>query len=196
MMLFRKIIVLMIALIGCLIACSKKNKIQPCPLMNIQIPKQTICGCNTLKREPPLKYGLQLPRTLDLNSMRKAMAASLLKVHQMSAKDGGVWSLRLQGDLHGRYYTYQIKHNNSWLEETPGIYAKAVGVNGQRAMVLDFKTTQSCRLGNWIKRPKLEVMNEAIVYELHVRDMTIHPASGSSYPGKYLGLVEEGNSGT
>lgn len=114
--------------------------------------------------------------------------------HNLKLGDYGVWSIALQGDLHGTYYTYQIKRDDTWLEETPGIYAKAVGVNGKRAMVLDFETTNP---SGWEldERPKLTVMNEAVIYELHVRDMTIHPQSGSSYPGKYLGLVEEGTKG-
>ncbi len=114
--------------------------------------------------------------------------------HELHSGHQGVWSIELKGDLHGTYYTYQIKRNNTWLAETPGIYAKAVGVNGQRAMVLDLETTNP---SGWEadKRPKLATMNEAIIYELHVRDMTIHPQSGSSYPGKYLGLVEEGTKG-
>ena len=84
--------------------------------------------------------------------------------------------------------------DGQWLDETPGIYAKAVGVNGKRAMVLDMETTNP---EGWErdKGPRLNYPNEAIIYELHIRDMTIHPESGSSMPGTYLGLVEEGTKG-
>ena len=44
-------------------------------------------------------------------------------------------------------YTYQVKTESSWLSETPGIYAKAVGVNGERAMVLDMEHTNPKPLG-------------------------------------------------
>jgi pullulanase len=109
---------------------------------------------------------------------------------QLKKEVNGIWQLKVDGDLDGTYYTYQVKINNRWLSETPGIYAYAVGVNGDRAMVLDLKSTNP---KNWEydKGPDLKHPNEAIIYELHIRDMTIHLKSGSSLPGTYLGLVEQ-----
>lgn len=106
----------------------------------------------------------------------------------------GVWTKELDGDLQGTYYTYQVMVNGTWLKETPGIYAQAVGVNGQRAMVTNFKSTDP---EGWEadKGPSIKYPNEAIIYELHIRDITIQPESGSSMPGKYLGLVESGTTG-
>lgn len=109
----------------------------------------------------------------------------------MSHTDNGKWTKVIKGDLNGTYYTYQIKHNNEWLAETPGIWSQAVGVNGKRSMVLDRNSTDP---ENWNtdKGPKLESRNDAVIYELHIRDMTIHPQAGSTYPGTYKGLVEKG----
>ena len=106
----------------------------------------------------------------------------------------GVWKKLVNGDIHGMYYTFQVKTDSGWLSETPGIYAQAVGVNGNRAMVLDLATTNP---HGWEmdKGPKLEAPNKAIIYELHVRDMTIHPQSGAEHKGKYPGLVEQGTKG-
>ncbi|MEL6926120.1 MAG: type I pullulanase, partial [Bacteroidota bacterium] len=75
--------------------------------------------------------------------------------------------------------------------ETPGIYAKAVGVNGKRAAIIDFAETDP---EGWSadQRPVLAGPNDIILYELHVRDITSHPSAGSSYPKKFLGLVETG----
>lgn len=114
--------------------------------------------------------------------------------HLLAVDENGVWSQKISGDLNGTYYTYQIYKEGKWLEETPGIYAQAVGVNGKRAMVLDLSSTNP---KNWDndKGPDLKYPNEAIIYELHIRDLTISPQSGSSFPGKYLGLVEEGTKG-
>lgn len=112
----------------------------------------------------------------------------------LTYKDLGVWEKEVREDLNGIYYTYQIKTENKWLKETPGNYAKAVGVNGNRAMVLNMKTTNPV---GWKqdKSPVLKRQNEAVIYELHIRDMTIHPQSGSTMPGTYLGLVETGTLG-
>ncbi len=114
--------------------------------------------------------------------------------YNLARKDKGVWSKKVKGDLHGTYYTYQIKIDNTWLQETPGIYAQAVGVNGMRAMVVDLEKTNPRHWEN-DKGPNIKKPNEAIIYELHIRDMTIHPQSGSSFPGKYLGLAEIGTKG-
>lgn len=114
--------------------------------------------------------------------------------HQLDEGENGLWSKTLPGDHHGVYYTFQVKIKGEWLEETPGIYAQAVGVNGRRAMAADLARTNP---EGWEadKGPELRIPSEAIIYELQIRDVTIHPESGSSYPGKYLGLAEGGTKG-
>jgi pullulanase len=111
--------------------------------------------------------------------------------HQLLAKENGIWEIKLDGNHSGTYYTYQIFYNNEWLSETPGMYAQAVGVNGKRAMVLDMETTNP---ENWNsdKSPNLNSPNEAIIYEMHVRDFSIDSQSGIFNKGKYLGLTETG----
>ena len=117
-----------------------------------------------------------------------------IATYSLDAGEKGLWSKTLPGDLHGTYYTFQVKVDGKWLEETPGIYAQAVGVNGRRAMVVDLERTDP---DNWDadRGPELNSPNDAVIYELHIRDMTIHPASGSGYPGKYPGLAEAGTTG-
>ncbi|WP_405383702.1 type I pullulanase [Maribacter sp. LLG6340-A2] len=114
--------------------------------------------------------------------------------YTLTKENNGVWQLAINEDLNGIYYTFQVKTSNNWLDQTPGIYAKAVGVNGKRAMILDMNSTNP---KGWQKdkSPQLNHPNEAIIYELHVRDMTIHPQSGSSTPGTYLGLIEPDTKG-
>jgi pullulanase len=114
--------------------------------------------------------------------------------HLMDKHRRGIWKKQLNEKLNGTYYTYQVQVDGKWLDETPGIYAQSVGVNGKRAMVLDLETTNP---KDWEldQGPEINYTNEAIIYELHIRDMTIHPESGSSMPGKYLGLVEESTKG-
>ncbi|MCA0931449.1 type I pullulanase [Lutimonas saemankumensis] len=130
-----------------------------------------------------------------LNLYRQGKGGEPFEQFEMEQGPGGMaWVKELDGDWNGTYYTYQVKYDGEWLDETPGVYAKAVGVNGKRAMVLDMKLTNP---ENWDqdKGPQLNYPNEAIIYEMHIRDMTIHPESGSSGPGTYLGLVESGTRG-
>lgn len=105
--------------------------------------------------------------------------------------ENGLWSATLDRDLRGQFYTFEVFVDGKSLGETPGIYAKAVGINGRRAAVLDPSQVTPEGWEN-DKRPALASVSDAIIYEMHVRDFTIHPSSGSKYPGKYLGLTEEG----
>lgn len=126
-----------------------------------------------------------------LQLYEKGDGGKLLARHNLQETKKGLWSLRIPEDLKGVYYTYQVKTGGKWLAESPGIYARAVGVNGRRAMLIDLPATNP---ENWEedKGPVLQTPNEAILYELHIRDITVHESAGSSHPGKYLGLVEKG----
>lgn len=132
---------------------------------------------------------------VQVNLYEEGTGGAAFEKHELVLDESGIWSKSIEGDLIGTYYTYQVRIDGKWLEETPGIYSQAVGANGKRAMVLDMALTNP---ENWEadQRLSLQSPNEAIIYELHIRDMTIHPLSGSSMPGKYLGLVEQGTKGS
>ena len=99
----------------------------------------------------------------------------------------GTWTCSVRGDLQGKFYTFQVDD----MEETPGIFAKAVGVNGRRGAVIDLRSTDP---EGWAEdvRPAFAGAKDAIVYEMHYRDYTIHPSSGVAHKGKFLALTEEG----
>jgi pullulanase len=93
--------------------------------------------------------------------------------------------------LHGKFYTFNVKIDGKWLGDTPGIMAKAVGVNGQRAAILDLNSTDP---EGWEKdvRPALKNYADIIVYEMHHRDFSIDSVSGITNKGKFLALTEQG----
>jgi len=104
----------------------------------------------------------------------------------------GTWVLTVDGDCNHWYYTFGVQVGSQW-NEAVDPYAKAVGVNGDRGVVLDLSSTRPQR---WTEdRPLLAAPVDAVIYELHVKDLSIHPQSGSSYPGKFLGLAESGTTG-
>ena len=72
----------------------------------------------------------------------------------------------------GKFYTFNVKINDKWLGDTPGINAKAVGVTGKRAAIIDMKSTDP---EGWAddKRPALASPADVILYEMHHRDMSI-----------------------
>jgi len=103
----------------------------------------------------------------------------------------GVWKAAFEEDLLGQFYAFQVKINGEWSVEAPDPYAKAVGVNGERGMVVDLKTTNP---KGWAqdRQPTLQHKTDAVIYELHVRDLSSDPNSGIRHTGKFLGLTEGG----
>lgn len=103
----------------------------------------------------------------------------------------GTWSANLPEQLYGKFYTFQIKWNGQWKDETPGVWAKAVGVNGKRAAIINLKETDP---DGWDsdKGPVVKSFTDVIVYEMHHRDMSMHPSSGILNKGKFLALTENG----
>ena len=59
----------------------------------------------------------------------------------MVKTNDGVWRAEVNRQLYGKFYTFSIRYGGQWLAETPGVWAKAVGTNGERAAIIDFSTT-------------------------------------------------------
>lgn len=112
-------------------------------------------------------------------------------VIEMKKSADGTWLSQVPGDLKGKFYAFKVQVNGQWLNEVPDPYAKAVGVNGKRAMVVDLKETHPA---NWEndKSPVFKNKTDAILYELQIRDASIAANSGIKNKGKYLGLTETG----
>ncbi|HZY35241.1 MAG TPA: type I pullulanase [Mucilaginibacter sp.] len=103
----------------------------------------------------------------------------------------GAWSASVNKDIKNKYYTFQVLQDGKWLHEAPDIYAKAVGVNGARGMVVDLNSTNPIGWHN-DKKPALKNFTDIIIYEAHVRDISVDPNSGIKNKGKFLGLAETG----
>ena len=115
--------------------------------------------------------------------------AAFMTVNMKMSKDG-LWRAVVKDDVKGTFYTFRIKKNGEWLEETAGVAAKAVGVNGMRGAVIDWADTDP---EGWSEDRSPEIKpSDIIVYELQHRDFSIHDNSGVSNKGKYLALTEEG----
>lgn len=115
----------------------------------------------------------------------------LIESHDMTSGDKGVWSVKVDGDLNGVYYTYTA-YFGKFSNEACDPYAKAVGVNGDRAMVIDLASTDP---DGWDKdkNPNSSLnFTDVSVYELHIRDLSSDAASGITNTGKFLGLTEKG----
>lgn len=105
--------------------------------------------------------------------------------------EDGIWNTSIKEDLKGKFYTFNVKVNGKWLGDTPGIMAKAVGVNGKRAAVIDLRSTDPEGWANDV-RPLLKDYADIIVYEMHHRDFSLDSVSGIRNKGKFLALTELG----
>jgi len=105
-------------------------------------------------------------------------------------KDGS-WKGTVKKDLMDKFYTFQIKYKGEWLSETPGINAKAVGLNGRRAAVIDMTKTDP---SGWAedRRPDYGDYDDIILYETHHRDFSMDPDNGITNKGKFLAYTETG----
>jgi len=120
----------------------------------------------------------------------EAADAAEFEIVPLTKGENDFWTASVKGDLAGKYYTVRSFQNGEWAPEAPGIFAKAVSVNGQRAAILDLKATNP---EGWDKdvRPAMPDPTDIVVYETHVRDYTISPNSGVVNKGKFLGMAEE-----
>ena len=94
-----------------------------------------------------------------------------------------LWVIGMSGNLKGKFYTYDFGHG-----ETPGLFAKAVGVNGKRAALIDLAETNP---EGWAddRRPVCKSPADLVIYEMHHRDFSINRPD-AKYPGKFLALTE------
>ncbi len=127
-----------------------------------------------------------------VNIYENGHTGSAAKTLQMKSDPAtGTWTASVPEKLYGKFYTFQINDGEKWLDETPGVWAKAVGVNGARAAVIDLDSTDPA---GWDtdKGPAVRNFTDVIVYEMHHRDMSMHPSSGIANKGKFLALTEHG----
>ena len=115
----------------------------------------------------------------------------LIRAVPMASAENGTWTASVSGDLNGVYYTYSVDRDGEVIEACDP-YAKTTGVNGLRAMVIDLASTDP---EGWDadRDPHAGiVMTDAVIGELHVRDLSIDPSANIKNAGKYLGVIESG----
>lgn len=115
--------------------------------------------------------------------------SSPYETRELARGERGTWSVTLPEELYGKFYTFNVKVDGRWMAETPGIWAKATGTNGERAAIIDFSATDPARWDS-DKGPELTNTVDAVIYEMHHRDFSVSPTSGIVNKGKFLALTE------
>ncbi|WP_433707312.1 type I pullulanase [Paenibacillus illinoisensis] len=109
----------------------------------------------------------------------------------MERRQQGIWLLKLDGEWNGYRYMYRATFKGGRQETAVDPYARAVTMNGEMGVIIRLEETDP---QGWSQdvRPELKSPVDAVLYELHVRDFSIHPSSGMVNKGKYLAFTETG----
>ena len=113
---------------------------------------------------------------------KEGQGGKALKTIKMTLKDG-LWTATADGDLMNKFYTFDMGRG-----ECPGVFAKAVGVNGKRGAIIDKEKTFP---EHWCcdQHPIIKSPADLVIYEMHHRDFSI-ARPDAKYPGKFLALTE------
>lgn len=114
---------------------------------------------------------------------KEGFGGKAIKTVKMQKTANEQWSATVKGDLMGKFYTFDMGKG-----ECPGIFAKAVGVNGKRGAIIDMEKTNPA---HWCcdQHPVLKSPADLVIYEMHHRDFSIN-RKDAKYPGKFLALTE------
>jgi pullulanase len=110
----------------------------------------------------------------------------------------GVWETTVIDDLHEVYYTFNVVNDGVLVSNIADPYGVTFGLNGMRSMVIDFDQVNPEGWDTDEGVKGYDTINDWIIYELHVRDLTSHSSwnGPEAYRGKYMGLTYEGTSYT
>ena len=130
-------------------------------------------------------FKLNAPKKPTLRIYEAGRGGNAIEKIKMKQTAENVWEATVSGDLKGKFYTFDIGRG-----ETPGVFAKAVGINGHRGAIIDMQTTNP---SGWNSDHRLALKSPAdlIIYEMHHRDFSIDPSSGLVNKGKFLALTEQ-----
>ena len=128
-------------------------------------------------------------KSVKVNIYNKGVGGEVLKTVRMKRTGADQWTADIPGDLKGLFYTFQVQTGKKAMQETPGVFAKAVAVNGRRAAIVDMGETNPEGWDN-DRRPLTKSPVDLVIYEMHHRDFSISPTSGLKNKGKFLALTE------
>lgn len=130
------------------------------------------------------EFRLNAPTAATLRIYDNGSDTKAAKTVKMKKASNGEWVATVKGNLKGKFYTFDTGNG-----ECPGVFAKAVCVNGNRAAIVDMADTNPEGWANDV-RPSLNSPCDLVIYELHHRDFSIDASSGLENKGKFLALAE------
>lgn len=127
--------------------------------------------------------------TINLYPTGDPNSQAILRQIPMQRDVCGTWVAQGTGNLNGVYYTYLVMVDGQ-MNEACDPYARATGLNGERAMIVDLESTNP---KGWAqdRDPHAGIrITDAVIYELHVRDFSMQRGAPFRHKGKYLAFAE------
>lgn len=167
-------------------------------------------GCTYSKEKSCFKVWSPVASAVALNIYEQGTGDNLIETFTMEKGSKGVFEVVVNKDLIGKFYTYSVtidnleevgrenpdnvryayvKNGKTFTNEVVDVYAKAVGVNGERGMIVDLLATNPDGFDNDVK-PELKSFADMVIYEIHVRDFSSAKSSGMKNKGKFLAFTE------
>jgi len=109
--------------------------------------------------------------------------------YRMQRKERGIFEVDVPEDLDNASYTFLVRNSEDW-QQAIDPYALGSLSNAKRSVVIDPEKIKVDLKKECL--PPFEKYTDAIIYEMSVRDFTWMKEGGFKYPGKFLGLTEEG----
>jgi pullulanase len=153
--------------------------------------KGTDLGCTYTPAATTIKIWAPTMLAMKLHLYSAGLEGSQLAEYNMKKDKNGVWSLLLKGKQEGKFFTLTAFDGTRWTEETTDPYSRAVGANGKRSAIIDLKKTIPAGWAKDKSPGNFSRKCDAVIYELHIRDASIHPNSGvpEALRGKFAGLA-------
>ena len=150
-------------------------------------------GANWTESATTFRVWAPTAKAVNVNLYPTGNDSAAIGSYAMQADVNGTWVLTIQGNLHGKYYTYTATVDGQEVEACDP-YARSTGVNGMRGMILNLGATDPNNWGSYRNPNPITSYTDAIIYELHVRDFSIDNSSGvkDEWKGKFLGLTQTG----
>lgn len=153
----------------------------------------------TYEESDEVKFGAECT---EKESIFRLFAPTATKVTLLLGKNGkenafemercekfqGMWHLTLHGNFHASFYRYELIVEGKKIYSVDGA-AKSFSANGKKSALINFSTLPSVSPSTSLENPA-----QAVIYEVHIRDLT--SSSFWSGPEKlkatYLGAAERG----
>ena len=131
------------------------------------------------------RFKLWAPTATGVKLKIRPPSGQFSEIIKMRREDRGIWSVSVNRDIETYQYSFLVLVNQEW-RETIDPYVKAVTADGEQGVIV--KSEKSSK-----SRPDFSPLDspvDAIIYETHIRDFSIHKNSGIQHKGLYLGAGE------